>query len=146
MSDRVQIDLKDHSKEVLEALAEKIPVALEACGLQAEGYAIDLCPADTGLLRNSITHAVSGQAPAKSSYSNDGTSRRTGKPVQQITGGYSGTVGGSSEDAVYIGSNVEYSKYIEYGTSKTSPQPFLKPAVADHVDEYKRIIETYLKR
>lgn len=31
---------------------------LEECGLLAEGYAKDLCPVDTGNLRNSITHSV----------------------------------------------------------------------------------------
>lgn len=32
--------------------------ALERCGSEAEGYAVDLAPVDTGALRNSITHAL----------------------------------------------------------------------------------------
>ena len=34
--------------------------ALEAIGITAEGYAKKLTPVDTGRLRNSISHAVSG--------------------------------------------------------------------------------------
>ena len=36
--------------------------ALERIGMQAEGYAQDLCPVDTGNLRNSITHTTDGTA------------------------------------------------------------------------------------
>lgn len=54
------VQFKDNSQEVLDALNEKIPVALEAIGQQAEGYAKLLCPVDTGRLRNSITHTQEG--------------------------------------------------------------------------------------
>lgn len=54
----MDIRIEDHSKEFLEELARQIPIALEECGLAAEGYAKRLCPVDTGLLRNSITHTV----------------------------------------------------------------------------------------
>ena len=91
------------------ATREAILVALEAVGLQAEGYAKRLCPADTGLLRNSITHAVD--------YADD--------------------------MSAYIGTNIEYAAYVEFGTSKTDAQPFLKPAVMNHTEQYKRIFETY---
>lgn len=37
----------DYSDEVLEAFDEACLRALERCGLQAEGYAKDLCPVDT---------------------------------------------------------------------------------------------------
>ena len=52
----VDIKVKDNSAEVLNALNGRIMVALEAIGLQCEGYAKKLCPVDTGRLRNSITH------------------------------------------------------------------------------------------
>lgn len=45
----------------------------------------------------------------------------------------------------YIGTNVEYAPYVEMGTSRTTPQPFLKPAVADHASEYRRIVESIIK-
>lgn len=107
MATNIQI-AEDHSDELLRELTDKIPVALEECGLVAEGYAKRLCPVDTGRLRNSITHTVNG-------------------------------------DIAYIGTNVEYAPYVELGTSRTRAQPFLKPAVADHASEYKRVIENRLK-
>lgn len=49
------------------------------------------------------------------------------------------------DDSAYIGTNVEYAPYVEYGTSKTKAQPFLQPAAEDHVDEYKQILESCLQ-
>lgn len=46
---------------------------------------------------------------------------------------------------VYIGTNVEYAPYVEKGTSKTKAQPFLEPAITNHVDEYKTIFYDELK-
>ena len=50
-----------------------------------------------------------------------------------------------SEQAVYIGTNVEYAPYVELGTSKTKAQPFLRPAAADHQAEYKAMMEAVLR-
>ena len=47
--------------------------------------------------------------------------------------------------ASYIGTNVEYAPYQELGTIHMKAQPFLKPAVADHANEYRKIIENELK-
>ena len=49
------------------------------------------------------------------------------------------------EQAAYIGTNVEYAPYQELGTIHMKAQPFLKPAVADHANEYRKIIENELK-
>ena len=58
----INIQIEDYSEEFLRELAVRVPVALEECGLVAEGYAKRLCPVDTGNLRNSITHTQSGNA------------------------------------------------------------------------------------
>lgn len=134
MSDSMRIEITDNSGLVKEELEAAVLRALEKCGLTAEGYAKMLCPVDTGNLRNSITHQV-----------------------QQ------------SEAAVYIGTDSEYAAYVELGTGKYYPggrqtpwvyqdakgnwhlthgqraQPYLKPAVADHVPQYRSIIEGELK-
>ena len=49
------------------------------------------------------------------------------------------------EPAAYIGTNVEYAPYVCLGTIHMKAQPFLKPAVADHTNEYRKIIEDELK-
>jgi HK97 gp10 family phage protein len=49
------------------------------------------------------------------------------------------------EKAVYIGTNVEYAPYVELGTSRSRPKPFLKPAATEHQAEYKRLMESALK-
>lgn len=52
-----------------------------------------------------------------------------------------------SEKSVYIGTNVEYAPYVELGTSRmVDPQPFLRPAAADHESTYKKIFESNLKK
>jgi len=48
-------------------------------------------------------------------------------------------------DSVVIGTNVEYAVYQEFGTSKTEAHPYLKPAVMDHINEYKSIAERAIK-
>lgn len=50
-----------------------------------------------------------------------------------------------SEEAVYIGTNVEYAPYVELGTSRQRAQPFLRPAATEHGAEYRRILEAALK-
>lgn len=49
------------------------------------------------------------------------------------------------EGAVYIGTNVEYAPYQEFGTVNQAGTPFLRPAVENHLDEYKAIVENELK-
>ena len=51
-----------------------------------------------------------------------------------------------SEKSVYIGTNVEYAPYVELGTSRMKPQPFLRPAAADHENTYRKIFESNLKK
>ena len=144
------VEIHDNSKEIAEKIKAAVSKGLETCGLVAEGYAADLAPVGTpestgipgyigGLLRGSITHALSGEPAAISTYQDDGGSRR---------GSYSGTApeeGDANKKAVYIGTNVEYSSYVELGTIKMDAQPFLKPSVADHANEYRKIIEKELK-
>ena len=53
---------KDNTDEVLSALKMAKKRGLEAIGLTAEGHAKKETPVDTGRLRNSIAHAVEGDA------------------------------------------------------------------------------------
>lgn len=127
--------LEDNTKAILAAIPDGIDRALERMGMQAEGYAIDLVPVDTGELRTSIKHKVD-----------------------------------TAESAVYIGSNEKYAPYVELGTGiyaeggggrptpwayqdekgewhhtrGQKPQPYLRPAVEDHKQTYRNILEDEL--
>lgn len=46
----------------------------------------------------------------------------------------------TEKDAVYIGTNVEYAPYVELGTVKMSPRPYLRPAATDHKAEYEALM------
>lgn len=129
----MEIYVDSHRDDILRELEQRIPVAMEECGLAAEGYAKRLCAVDTGLLRNSITHALDGEPPAITEY--------TDNPGEQ-RGSYSGAMPKQTNGrAVYLGTNVEYAAYVEMGTTRTKEQPFIRPAIVDHVNDYKKLIE-----
>ena len=65
---------------------------LEQLGGDIESDAKTACPVDTGRLRGSIEHEVSG-------------------------------------DTLRVGSNVEYSVYVEEGTRYMAAEPYLRPAL-----------------
>lgn len=102
------VKYKNNSAAVLSSLESKKAAALEAIGLRAETHAKALTPVDTGNLRNSMAHAVSG-------------------------------------DSVYIGSNVEYAPFVEYGTRRNKAHHMLKKAATEHGEEYKVIAMAALK-
>lgn len=108
-----------HVDEVINALQSQKKRVLKEWGMVAEAYASDYCPVDTGRLRGSITYDT-------------------------------------DDDTMYVGTNVEYAPYIELGHSQevgryvpalgkrlVSPvvpaQPFLRPAIEDHISEYEQI-------
>ena len=61
-ADAAEIEvIADNTEEVLDSLDRALAKALESVGIQAEGDSKDLCPVDTGRLRNSITHVTDGR-------------------------------------------------------------------------------------
>lgn len=136
----MSVTINDNTDAVLEALKQALENGLEACGIDAEAKAvlnIENNPrrVDTGLLRNSITHAVAGKGAAKSSYAADDGSNG---------GSYSGTAPGEEGKSVIIGTNVSYAGYVHDGTSRMAPNRFLSNAANDK-DRYKEIIQSYLE-
>lgn len=130
------IEFNDYSAESKEEIKSRTLKALTMCGMVIERAAKQLAPADTGLLRNSITWALAGKKPAAKSY-------KANKPKNGViqTGEYSGTAPDDDELSVYVGTNVEYAPYVELGTSKQEAQPFLKPAAADSKNALKQCFE-----
>lgn len=50
------VTFSSNKAAVLAGVSAAMGQALEICGGKAESYAKELCPVDTGNLRNSITH------------------------------------------------------------------------------------------
>lgn len=127
----VEVEFIDNSDMVLLEMIRKKAKALEMVGLAAEGYAKRLCAVDTGRLRNSITHTTG-----------KGRSDLPDPPAKPEDSMLKGT---PEKDTVYIGTNVEYAPYVELGTVRTPAQPFLRPAAANHTEQYKSIIDRVMK-
>ena len=96
---------------------------------------------NTGEVKSMLNKAVlrgleiiGGQAET---YAKQRTPVRTGNLRNSITH----MVEDGKEKAAVIGTNVEYAPYVELGTSKQKPQPYLRPAIEDHVSEYQKILE-----
>ena len=114
----IEVTLTSNKEEILEALGEQLGQAMIAIGMAAESNA-----------KQEITRAVY-DTPESPNYI------RTGRLRNSISHGID-----VNEGAVYIGSNVEYAPYVELGTSKMPPRPFLKPAAENYVEEYKGLLE-----
>ena len=117
----------DNTKDIIKATDEAIYNALDIIGNKAADYAAGLAPVQTGNLKNSMTSEVSQE-----------------------------------EKAVYVGTAVEYAPFVEFGHHQEKgryvpaigkrlvrefvpAKPFLKPAIENHLDEYKHILESELK-
>ena len=109
-----EIRYESHVPEVKERFYDAVDIYLKEVGMHLEGeakVALKATPIrlDTGLLWNSITHALYGESANISEYASSGKHRETGKPAKVVTGSYSGTAPGEEDGrAVYIGTNVEY--------------------------------------
>lgn len=132
-----------------EKLLESVSLrALELCGMEAERTAklrlTSTKAVDTGLLRNSVTYVVSGKSPNIQMYYAD----KPNKQGVKMAGMYAGVAPDEGGDVktMAVGTNVEYAQYIENGTSRMAARPFIRPAIADNTDKFKRIIQQELKK
>ena len=124
----------DNSKIFKAAKDRAIEAALTAIGEEAAGNAMEELTnqdaVDTGRLRNSVTYATEQHMESKNFNWHEG---RNGAPAGSGTTAPKST---PEKETVYIGTNVEYAKYIEAGTSRSAARPFLKPAAEGHAEEY----------
>ena len=128
------IKFDDNSQKILDEFHAAVLRALERCGSQAEGYAKDLAPVDTGNLRNSISHKVDDGEPAV--YIGSNTSYAP--YVELATGIYA--EGGRPTPWVYQDENGNW-----HWTRGNPAQPFLAPAVKNHAQTYSNIIKDELE-
>lgn len=140
----MQVKVTDNSKIFKAAKDRAVEAALAAIGEEAAGNAMEELTnqdaVDTGRLRNSITYATAQHTEGKSFSWHKGD--KSGAPAGSGTTTPKAT---PEKGTVYIGTNVEYAKYIEAGTSRSAGRPFLKPAATGHREKYKKIAENILK-
>ena len=143
MGSKIKVEVKSHVDEFMDNLVAKMPTILKAVGHTAESYAKQDCPIDTGLLHNSITFAISGEAPQISSYSAD----KPDKTGVVRTGSYEGNTEPEEQEKCYslvMGSNVVYAPAQEYNDEyhhTVGKAHFLRDAMQNHREDYKDIIE-----
>lgn len=126
-----EIKFESHLADVQNATAEQLARAAEIIGGMAESYAKELCPVDTGNLRNSITHTTEN---------NDhtvviGTAVKYAPYIELGTGKYAEDGGGRQTPWSYHDRNGWHT------TSGMPPRPYLRPAIENHKDEYKEVLE-----
>ena len=102
----------DNTDKVIKAMEEATKTALMAGIIDMHGQAVELAPVDTGNLKGSLSWTVGGEAGGL-------TSPATADQGVRTT---------SETDTAYLGSNILYAIFQEYGTSKMAAQPFLIPA------------------
>lgn len=81
--------------------------------------------------------AMKAEGYAKKSLTKSGAVD-TGRLRGSVTGEYDG-------NGVQVGTNVEYAFYVEEGTYKMKARPYIRPSIADHVQEYQEILKRILQ-
>ena len=132
------MDYKDNSQQILSALEKGKRNALTAIGATAETHVKDNITADdlidTGRLRNSITFATGDYSGIGTYTDNEGNRYYDAKARNT-----------PKDDEVAIGTNVEYAAYTELGTQHIAAHHYLKRAVTEHKDEYKKLAVEAIK-
>ena len=130
----VHSNMGEHNRKFDKAVEK----ALRLVGGQAERYAketiSDMGAVDTGFLRNSITFAIDGEPANIALYQDD----------QEVQSGvYEGEAPKEDDKnrSVYIGTNVYYAPYVEYGTQKMAARPFLSSSIQNNADSFKELFK-----
>ena len=149
------VDITDNSAEFKEALERAMARALEIIGGKAESYAKGLTPVGTvesthvehyigGTLRNSITHSVDedtvlvGTNVEYAPYVELGTGKEYQPPPEWMEA--HGKRGQGRDKWFWQDMNGDW--HVGY---PQKPRPFLRPAMENHLDEYKNVIDNELK-
>lgn len=118
----IEIKITDNAGEFLKALPEQVEQALTAIGIAGETNA-----------KKEITRAVYDTKPSPNYV-------RTGRLRNSLTHAVD-----MGQQCVILGSNVEYAAPVELGTSRMKARPYLRPAVADYADEYRKLAEMAMR-
>lgn len=108
------VEITDNSPAAIKAMEEAVAGALEVIGLKAEEYA---------------KRELNGEFGAPKRIDTGNLRNSVTHDVQK------------QENAVYVGTNVEYAPYVHEGTARMAPNRFLRNAVEGHAEEYQRILK-----
>ena len=141
------VQLTSYIAKVEKATKTAMKRAATMIGGTVEGHAKELCPVDTGLLRNSITYALGGEGVNMPYYrSND--KDKSGKQIPLKEGTYEGNAEKDADNqiTVYVGTNVQYAPYQELGAPNINlpAKPYLRPAFENHINEIEQILQKEL--
>ena len=138
---KMDVKITDNSKEILNATDAAIEKALEMIGIKAERYAKLDCPVDTGLLRNSISHAQ------EKSTAYIGTNVEYAPYVELGTGIYADNGKGRQTPWLVTVPKGAGGKWAgkTFVTRGMKASHFLRNAATNHSDEYRKIVEQVLK-
>lgn len=136
MANGFEVTIKDNSAEILSALKNAINRGLKACGEKAKEYAQDKVPKDTWNLHDNINYVVEGN---ECQIGVNHMDKPYGIYVEFGTGKYAET-GGRQTSWVYQDENGVFHR-----TEGVKPRPFIRPAAADHAEEYRDILKDSLE-
>ena len=119
----MSVSLKSYSKDAIRAVDEANERGILHFCIAIQGHARDLSPYQTGFLRSSITY--------KTMLSNGG-----GKVPLTVN---------PKKGIGFVGSNVSYALYQEFGTKNMSANAFLRPAglIAKNPSQVYEIVELF---
>lgn len=113
---------RSNRKTVEEQVQKTLETGMKAIAAQAEGNA-----------KREITTLVYDTPPSP-------TYVRTGALRNSITHDYK-----RDEMAAYVGTDIEYAPYVEFGTVRMPERPFLRRAVLNYVKEYQTLLTDALR-
>ena len=139
-------EFKDNTRKVQKDIQDSVGVGLTEIAIQLEGEVALRCPVDTGHLRGSISYIApygSGRYGRESCYRGKrGTRIRKGRkiPGKCCEDEHPGTLQGTTDKrTAYVGTNVEYAAYVEYGTKHMKAQPYMRTGLAAAIPAMKEI-------
>lgn len=124
----MSVTVVDHTIEVKAAVGQALLKAAEMIGGSAEDHAKDYVPVKTGVLQNSIGHAV--EADENQVSIAVGTNTEYAAPVE---------LGHHQKPGRYVPAIGKRLK-----ADWVAPRPFIAPAIQNHTDEYEEIIQAVL--
>ena len=110
-------ELEEKLSNLEEKLSRALDEALEEIAEKIRDDAKSLVPVDTGALKKSIRVEKKGELQVS------------------VVAGDGGVINPKT------GREVDYAGFVEFGTSRMSPQPYMQPALEKNRDEILRIVK-----